>query len=221
MIFMENVSFESNKQNSLKNIIIIEDEWVYSECLKKLFASSTTYQYYNKTSFINSDFQMLSNIELIILNIKLGNEDGLDLLPIIKSHNPFVPIIVITNIEDQDIIYKVFERGAAGYLLKGEPMLDIYEQVMDCVKKNRVVISHEILLKLIEHNAQKPSLFNMLEVFTSRERSVIEYLEKGLTQKEIGSAMDISAATVNQHLKHIYQKVNVRSKTELLYKILN
>lgn len=214
----------NNKQVGLKNIIIIEDDWVYSECLKVLFDTHnvTAYQYYSVKSFLEDGLGLLADSDILLLDINLDDKSGLNLVPVIKFHNASIPIVILTLASDYKNIKRAFQLGVCGYLLKGEPLQVIYEQIMLCFENKRVAIAHTALINLIREDNVLPYRTNHFEsMFTEREREVISFLEKGLSQKEIASNMHISSGTVNQHLKHIYQKMNVRSKTELLYKIFN
>lgn len=210
-----------NERETPNNIIIIEGDWLYSECLKALFVSDGAgiFQYYHIADFLNNGTHLVKDADVVLLDAGLDHDDGLDLIPTIKLYNPNISVVVLTRITDCESIRKAFQLGACGYLLKDEPMQDIYEQVMGCCKKNRVAISYEALSSFIKEDDAKYTAHGFNQLFTDRESEVIAFLEKGLTQKEIGTNMNISSATVNQHLKHIYQKMHVRSKTELLYKM--
>ena len=223
MMSTDNIIIANNTDKCSRNIIVIGGE-SNSGYLEPLFANeySGNYQYHTTGDFLKDTGNLLSEVDLVLLDVDGDNGDTLDLLPIIKSYNAAIKVIVITDVTDYENIKKAFEFGASGYLLKRESLTDIYEQVIACADNKRVAISHEALLSLVKKNeGSRYQESDYLKVFTEREKTLISYLEKGLTQKEIGSSMNISAATVNQHLKHIYQKMNVRSKTELFYKMFN
>lgn len=212
-----------NQQTDLAQVIIIEDDWVYSECLKKMFQSYDTntvcYQFYSIAAFISDGFGLLSDSDMVILDINLGSEQGLDLIPSLRLHNSSVPIVVLSMASDYTNIKKAFQLGVSGYLLKEESLQEIYKQVMLCFKSKRIAITHTVLHNLVWEDSSRKRVNKFQDLFTERQHEVVTFLEKGLTQKEIASSMNISAGTVNQHLKHIYQKTNVRSKTELLFRM--
>lgn len=220
---MKNTPLYRSPKLSMHKIIIIEHEWVYADCLRTLYNSYNTcaFHYYNTESFINTGLHLLSDADLVLMDIRFGNENGLDLIPIIKSHNLSVPIIVISYLQEYQRIKKNFISGDQKYPVNRDSLMDIYDQIVTCIQKRRVANAQKIYVSLIEKSVQANKGSKFDQILTKREQNVITYLEKGLTQKEIGYSMNISAATVNQHLKHIYQKMNVRSKTELLYKMLN
>ncbi|MDB5230351.1 MAG: DNA-binding response regulator, LuxR family [Chitinophagaceae bacterium] len=207
----------------IKGLMIIEDDSFFSECLKDLFLPFGTevYQYYTVSHFLNNGLALLNHTDVVLLDINLGMDSGLDLINTIKQHKQSVCIIMITSVSDQYSVKKAFSSGVSGYLLKAEKLAEIYDQIMTCYKGNRVAISNNALSKLFENDTNKFLKNSHAHLFTEREQEVILLLQRGLTQKEIGYSMSISASTVNQHLKHIYNKMNVRSKTELIYKLSN
>ena len=221
-----NIGVANNTDKSSRNMIIIGGE-SDSGYLGPLFddAYSGNYRYYTTGDFLKDVDNLLSEVDVVLLDIDRNSGDTFSLLPIIniiKLYDANLPVVVISDATVYENIKKAFELGASGYLLKREPLTEIYEQVIACADNKRVAISHEVLISLVRKNeGGRYQESDCLKVFTEREKSLISYLEKGLTQKEIGSSMNISAATVNQHLKHIYQKMNVRSKTELFYKMFN
>ncbi len=224
MMTTSTISVTSNTDKCSRNIIIIGGEFCNSGYPYLSFAGeySGNCQYYTTSDFLKEVDTILPGVDVVLLDIEKNNVNTLSILPVIKLYDTNLPVVVISDVTDYRSIKKAFEIGASGYLLKRESFTEIYEQVIACAENKRVAISHEVLISLVKKNGGSDFLeSDYLKVFTEREKTLISYLEKGLTQKEIGSSMNISAATVNQHLKHIYQKMNVRSKTELFYKMYN
>ncbi len=224
MMTTNTINVTNSADKCSRNIIIIGDKICNSDYPYFPFAGdySGNCQYHTISDFLKEVDTILPEADVVLLDIDRNNKDILGLLPVIKLYNSDLQVVVITDVIDHENIKNAFELGASGYLLKGESFTEIYEQAIACAENKRVAISHEVLISLVRKNAGNDDQeSNCLKVFTEREKTLISYLEKGLTQKEIGTEMNISAATVNQHLKHIYQKMNVRSKTELFYKMYN
>jgi len=129
-------------------------------------------------------------------------------------------VVVITGTDDEETIYDCIERGANGYVVKPFKIQELINQI-DIIRNGGALMSPQVALKLFKQiQKQTVALETSNYGFTPREKQVVDELLKGLSYKEIASVLGISSTTVNDHLKNVYPKMGVRTKAELMRKIL-
>ena len=158
--------------------------------------------------------------DVVIMDIQLPGITGVECTLQIKALVPEIQVLVFTVFGDSDLVFKALEAGASGYLLKRTPRNAIVDAVKD-VWFGGAPMSGEIARKVVD-SFRKPSKAKDadLEQLTQREEEVLALLAKGYITKEIADQLGISFDTVRFHLKHIYQKLHVRSRSEALIKYL-
>jgi DNA-binding NarL/FixJ family response regulator len=118
------------------------------------------------------------------------------------------------------LIFNSLRAGASGYLLKNRPV----EELISAIKQvylGGAPMTMQIARKLVDHFHQSPPPASDLEKLTKREQEILALLSKGALYKEISDTLGISVTTVRTHLKHIYEKLHVQSRTEAAVKFLN
>ena len=129
-------------------------------------------------------------------------------------------IVVITGTDDEETIYDCIERGANGYVVKPFKIQELINQI-EIIRNGGALLSPQVALKLFRQiQKQTVALETGGYGFTPREKQVVDELLKGLSYKEIANVLYISSTTVNDHLKNVYRKMGVRTKSELMRKIL-
>lgn len=151
--------------------------------------------------------------DVVIMDIGLPDGSGVECTAQLKRLLPGLQILMFTVYEDADQIYSALAAGASGYVLKRVNQAALLNAVRE-IANGGVPMSGEIARKVIASFRQEPAPAAEIARLTAREHAVLEKLAEGLSAKEIGAALAISTETVNVHLKHIYQKLHVRSRTE-------
>jgi DNA-binding NarL/FixJ family response regulator len=155
--------------------------------------------------------------DLILLDLRLPGMDGLDSLSYFKSSLPDAKIIILTQSDDEADVLRAISRGASGYLLKSstvDQITDGIRSVMDGGAPLDAGVARFILDTL---KTQMPSDENE-QVLTDRELEIITLLGEGLVKKEIADQLDISYTTVDTHVAHIYEKLEVRNAPSAINK---
>jgi DNA-binding NarL/FixJ family response regulator len=159
--------------------------------------------------------------DMLFLDIGLPGISGLKAISVIKKAYPITKLIVISGDSSEDSVWEAITNGANGYLLKPFSLKDFKQQI-NIINTGGAAISPLIAEKLIRSlNNNIPVENKNNSLLTARENHVLEQLIKGLTYKEIANILRISLSTVNDHIKNIYIKMKVNSKTELVAKVLS
>jgi DNA-binding NarL/FixJ family response regulator len=157
--------------------------------------------------------------EIVIMDIQLSGSSGILCTDKLKSLLPDTKIMMFTVYEDEEQIFKALEAGASGYLLKSASNEELI-QALHQIHAGGAPMTHGVAQKVIQSFRKKPDPTPASEPLTPREEQVLQLLAEGHADKEIGSRLFISTGTVNNHLKHIYQKLHVRSRVEAVIKYL-
>jgi DNA-binding NarL/FixJ family response regulator len=155
--------------------------------------------------------------DIVLLDIHLSEQPGTNGVRMLLNHYPGCKVIMLSNDDDEDHIVQSLKSGASGFLVKSSKLMDIYSSIRD-VYNSGACLSPKIAKKLIDH--LKGDVSGQLAArLTKREMELVNLLKEGLSYKEMAQQMYVSVYTINHHLKNIYQKLGVESKSQLISKI--
>lgn len=155
--------------------------------------------------------------DVVIMDIHLPDSSGIQCTAQLKRLLPETQIVMFTIYDDTDQIVRALEAGASGYLLKSAPRAEIVAAIRD-VRNQGAPMSREVARKVVQLFHRAPPPGNAAESLTPREAEILQLLTEGLLYKEIGARLSITLDTVRTHLKNIYRKFHVRSRTEAVMK---
>jgi len=155
--------------------------------------------------------------DVVLMDIHLPNRSGIECTVLLKQELPRLQVIMLTVYEDPETIFKALRAGACGYLLKRSMPEEILESIAE-VQHGGAPMTSEIARKVLMA-FQEPAPSNpATEGLSRREHEILELLLRGFTNKEIAGCLSISVPTVKVHLRHIYEKLHVRCRTDVLIK---
>jgi DNA-binding NarL/FixJ family response regulator len=157
--------------------------------------------------------------DVVLMDIHLPNMSGVACTRRLKELCPSVRVLILTVYEDNEQIFGALKAGASGYLLKRAHPTDIIRAINE-VKLGGAPMSSQIACRVVESFYESSRVSPTEEKLSQREEEILEELSKGYTPKEIANRFSISANTVHTHLKHIYEKLHVHSRTEAVLKFL-
>jgi DNA-binding NarL/FixJ family response regulator len=154
----------------------------------------------------------------VLVDVELPGIDGIEAVRRIKSLSPATLVIMLTVFDDHDKIFKAICSGASGYLLKTSSVEKIVESIRDVYAGGAAMtprVAHSVL-----------DMFGRLVVpqrdygLTSREQRILELMTEGLIKKEIADRLSLSYHTVDTHLRNIYTKLHVHTRSGAVAKAL-
>jgi DNA-binding NarL/FixJ family response regulator len=157
--------------------------------------------------------------DVIVMDIHLPDGSGIDCTAKLKRQLPDTQILMFTIHDDTEQIVRAMEAGASGYLLKNTTPAEIVAAIRD-VRTHGAPLSREVARKLVDSFRVAPAVRDTGETLTPRENEILTLLAAGLLYKEIAERLGIKLDTVGTHLKSIYRKLHVRSRTEAVIKHL-
>jgi DNA-binding NarL/FixJ family response regulator len=207
-------------------VAIIEDDAEICEELRDFLAETADISCVCTCRNLKTAMQKVPALapDVIIMDIHLPDGSGLDGASRLKQLLPETQIVMYTIYEDAEQIFRALKAGASGYLLKSAPPAELLRAIRE-VRRGEVPMSGEVARKVIqsfrEPASPRPAAApTEVEALTKREEEVLELLAEGLSSVEISRRLEIGLTTVHSHLKHIYGKLHVRSRTEAVIKYL-
>jgi DNA-binding NarL/FixJ family response regulator len=157
--------------------------------------------------------------DVVLMDIQLPRMSGIACTASLKQALPTVPVMMLTVYEDPDAIFNALKAGASGYLLKRADPAKVLEAVTELYHGGSPMTG-EIARKVIESFHRDKATAPPQDKLTAREEEILEQLAKGYVTKEIADKLGITPATTRFHLKHIYDKLHVHTRTEAVIKYL-
>lgn len=210
--------------NNPIKIGFIEDNELLLENYKEYFDSSDEFTCTFAFGTIPDLFTyMKSNYlaipDIVLVDIQLPEINGIEGIPLLQERLAGTRIVMMTAFDDKESVMSAFSNGAAGFLTKNMSLNAVSESLLSLVNHGAALSpsAARILIASVGQKMQKiNSIINRL---TPREREIARFIKSGLSYQQIADQLFISARTVNQHLKHIYQKVGVNSRSQLAAKM--
>ena len=160
-----------------------------------------------------------SDPDVVLMDINLPDGSGIDATARLKRLLPRSEFMMFTVYEDSEEIFRALEAGASGYLLKRTAPEKLLESIHE-IRDGGVPMTGEVARRVVRSFRKKPVKREAIDALTKREEEILELLAQGFLYKEIADKLSISAGTVNSHLKNVYSKLHVRSRTEAVLKYL-
>jgi DNA-binding NarL/FixJ family response regulator len=158
-----------------------------------------------------------SKPDVVLMDIHLPGISGIECTLRLKQLLP--EVLIVTVCSDADRVFEALKAGASGYLLKSTPPSEFLAAISD-VTNGRAPMTGEIARLVIESFRQPAPPTPESVGLTQREEECLRLLARGASNKEIAQKMGVSASTVHFHLKSIYNKLHVRSRTEATLRYL-
>ncbi len=153
------------------------------------------------------------SVELLLLDLRMPDSDGLAGLMMIKGMYPALPVIIVSASEEAETVRAAIQAGAAGYIYKSYSLRQIHDAVAQ-VNQGGVHIPEGVDDGVTEHEHQELDAIAKISSLTPSQLRVFVALSRGFMNKQIAADMGISEATVKAHVTSVYKKLGVRSRTQ-------
>lgn len=202
------------------SVVIVEDDKQIRDGISLFLKSTEGFVLKGAFGDCMSALKNLDDIlpDVFLMDISMPGMTGIECTAKIKSAYPAANIIMLTVYEDDAQIFDSLRAGASGYILKRTPLEQILEAIKDVnsggapmtpsIAKRVLSFFNESRIKLNEYN------------LTQREKEILQELVNGLSYKKIADTLFISLDTVRSHIKNIYKKLHVCSRSEAVAKVL-
>ncbi len=201
------------------SVIIFEDNTVLRESIGSFLSLNDNYK-------LNGLFENAIAVEekvksikpgLVLMDIDMPGRTGIEAVRLIRLFQPNLPILMLTVFDDSSHVLEAIKAGASGYLLKrdiSKRLFTAIEEIMDGGAPMSASVAKLVINSMQTNNAKDNYQLTM------REREILNELSKGNSYKLIASNFQLSIDTIRTHIKNIYDKLHVHSKTEAVLKAL-
>jgi len=203
------------------NVSIVEDSDKFRETLARVLNRSEGFrcvsQYPNAEDALKALPQ--DKPEVVLMDINLPGMNGVECVRQLKQLMPTIQVMMLTVYEDTENIFNALAAGATGYMLKRTPRDELLEAIREVHRGGSPMTTH-IARKVVLSFQRAAPAASPTENLSPREQEVLDCLAKGFLYKEIAEKLNISYETVHTYIRRIYEKLQVRTRTEAVAKFL-
>ena len=198
-------------------VLLADDHHLFREGLTRLLSEEENIEV---VASLRSGEEVLAMVhdlkpDVVLLDVKMPGLDGVETARRLRERHPDLGILLLTVSEDRETLFNAVQAGVRGYLLKSSTSQELVDAIHR-ISRGEAVISPSMSAKLLDEfvalsqgKRQRPE-----DILTERERDILRYIASGMSNKEIGAALAISPHTVKAHLRHILDKLGLRSRTQ-------
>jgi len=200
-------------------VLIYEDNPQLREGLTMLIDGSdgfTVVASYKNCNSINAELEVWRP-DVILMDIDMPGVNGIEGLKRVREMNQQVKVLMLTVFDDNKNVFEALKNGANGYLLKKTPPAKLLEYIGD-VASGGAPMTSSIATQVLKMFSEIPQQANNEYNLSEREKQVLQLLVNGYSYKMIANDMFIAIDTVRSHIKKIYEKLQVNSKSEAVAK---
>ena len=202
-------------------VAIVEDHSAYREVISDIVEGAHGLELIGVFSELDGAFETLAAADIVLMDIGLPGMNGIEGVARVKKKNPAVKIIMVTNYNDDERVFQAIAAGADGYLLKKTSTTKILEAINETMQGGATMapfVARRVLDVLKSQNA--PAVQPDESMLSERERGVLALLVEGMNYKSIAEKLFISPDTVRNHIRNIYEKLHVHSRSEAVVKAI-
>jgi DNA-binding NarL/FixJ family response regulator len=195
-------------------IIIVEDNDVVREGFSLIINSISNYYVVNTYDNAEDAIHNLKkdNPEVVIMDLELPGMSGIEAIASIKKTNPGIEILVNTIYENSELVFQALCAGASGYITKNTNHTELLTAIREVIQGGAPMTSNiaKMVVRSFQRNPNSP--------ISARETEVLELLSRGKSYSMIAKDLFITKETAKSHIKNIYSKLQVNSKSEAIAK---
>lgn len=202
-------------------VAIVEDNNQFRATLGRLIARSDDFRCISQHANAEAALEALpaDPPNVVLMDINLPGMNGVECVRQLKQLLPKTQVLMLTAYEDTDNIFNALAAGATGYLLKRTSKAELLDAIRDVHHGGSPMTTH-IARKVVQSFQRVGSSPQPTENLSPREQEVLDCLTRGLLYKEIADQLGISYETVHTYIRRIYEKLQVRTRTEAVAKFL-
>ena len=191
-------------------VVLAEDHGLMRDAVKLVFDEAEDVDLVGEVGNGHDLLPLLAKVEadVVLLDVQLPGLDGLGCLEAVAEHHPHVKVAMLSAVEDPQVIESAFRRGARAYILKSVNPFDLPATIRQIVDES---VIHRALAA--PDGSASPKRVTGL---SEKEMAVLAELANGYTNKQIAARLWLSEQTVKFHLRNIYRKLGITSRTEAL-----
>jgi len=210
----KNVTLEKQRTR----ILLVDDHPIIRRGIRESLSAEKDFEVCAEAGDISSALRMLDSVtcDLMLVDLSLGQENGIDLIRQVKDKHPAVKILVFSIHDDSLFAERVLRAGAVGYVNKSQPPSVLAGSIRKAMA-GETVLSPDLTEQIVKRvvTVEGPSRSGVANL-SNRELQIFELVGQGLIVREIAEQLAVSVKTVESHIEHIKTKLGVKSSRELV-----
>ena len=196
-------------------LLVVDDETVTREGLAAILANYADIEVIGQASDGIRAMEIIKKEkpDVVLLDMKMPNQDGLTTIPKIKEFAPNTRILVVTAYAENDLVYQAIKAGALGYILKDATRDQLLQAIRD-VNEGRASLQPSIAVKLIQEINHPTELSYTADPLTRRELETIRLIARGLSNQEIADKLVVNERTIAKYVSSILDKLQLANRTQ-------
>jgi len=200
-------------------IALVDDHPIFVSGLRKLLEEEEDFEVVCVAYSYQEALRKIpeQEVDLVILDINLSGEDGIQVLRKLRKDNPDLPVLMLTVEESEEVIYRAVREGARGYILKHYPPEHLIKSIRACLS-GEVLLDSGVYMKVLEMmrkedpEEERSLLFERL---SPREIEIARLIAQGKSNREIAELLYISESTVKNHISNILRKLELKDRVDI------
>jgi DNA-binding NarL/FixJ family response regulator len=202
-------------------VSIVEDNDKLRGTLARVIARADGFSCVSQHASAEDALKELPSVKpnVVLMDINLPGMNGVECVRQLKKILPPTNVMMLTVYEDTENIFNALAAGASGYMLKRTPGAELLEAIREVQRGGSPMTTH-IARKVVQSFQRSAGTDDPTATLSEREQQVLDLLSQGLIYKEIAEKIGISYETVHTYVRRIYEKLQVRTRTEAVAKFL-
>lgn len=215
-----------------QKVIVVDDKYEHASGVRELVNLENDYEVTANAGNANVAISLIKKYQpdIVLMDINMPEVDGISAIAEIQKLGLKTRVIVLTAYDDADLIYRAMKVGACGYVLKTMVSAQLIKALNE-VSMGKIYLPNVLCSKFFEYfqdfeknganNNEDDGEENLLHYLTNREEEVLSLLLEGATYKDVARDLFISETTVKTHVNNIFQKLQVKEKTQAVLYAIN
>jgi DNA-binding NarL/FixJ family response regulator len=204
-------------------ILVADDHEIVRQGLRRLLESQPRWQVCAEASSGREAVEKARQLrpDVAVLDFSMPELNGAEATRQILKDTPRTEVLILTMHDTEELVHKVLEAGARGFVLKSDAGRDLVAAVQ-ALLAHKTFLSPSVSKVVVEGYLRGPEIETRADRLTPREREIVQLVAEGKSNKEVAAALDISTKTVEVHRSNLMHKLNLTSVSELVrYAIRN
>jgi two-component system response regulator NreC len=204
--------------NSKIRVLVCDDHTLFVEGLKAMFRNEPSLEIIGEARDGRQAVDLVRQLkpDVLLMDVSMPDMNGFDATLRVHQFDPNVKVLILTMHDEEELVARCLEAGAAGYIIKDAPAAQLFYAI-ETVQRGERYLSPVVLKKVIGgyvRNTNRPQ--TSYDRLTVREREILKLLAEGHTIKEIAVQLNLSVKTVDVHKHNLMKKIDVHDKAELV-----
>jgi DNA-binding NarL/FixJ family response regulator len=199
-------------------VLVCDDHALFREGVKTLLSSQPDIEVIGEAADGQEAVDLAIRLypQVVLMDISMPVLKGFDAVRRIKKRRPDIKILILTVYDDEDLVARCLDAGAAGYVLKDSPPLQLVYAIQT-VHRGQQYMSPRVLTGVVRQYISQPADFKIgYELLSDREREILVLLAEGQSMKDIATRLNLSVKTVDAHKYNLMRKLDLHDRSELI-----